>query len=50
MAQKLDEVKTEYSFFGESLDRLVDLRVRINKLYSEKFTKGNDLKAKHELE
>ena len=46
----LDKISTEYSFFGESLNRLVDLRVRIKKLYSEKFTKGNDLKAKHELE
>ena len=46
----LDKISTEYSFFGESLNRLVDLRVRIKKLYSEKFTKGNDLKAKEELE
>ena len=50
IGQELDEIKTQYSFFGESLNRLVDLRVRIKKLYSEKFTKGNDLKAKHELE
>ena len=50
IGQELDEIKTEYSFFGESLNRLVDLRVRINKLYSEKFTKGNDLKANKELE
>ena len=46
----LDKISTEYSYFGESLNRLVDLRVRIKKLYSEKFTKGNDLKAKEELE
>ena len=50
IGQELDEIKTQYSFFGESLNRLVDLRVRIKKLYSEKFTKGNDLKAKQELE
>ena len=50
IGQELDEIKTEYSFFGDSLNRLVDLRVRINKLYSEKFTKGNDLKANKELE
>jgi len=50
IAQSLDEIKNEYSFFGESLLRLVDLRVRINKFYSEKFTKGNDSKAKKELE
>ena len=50
IGQELDEIKNEYSFFGESLNRLVDLRVRINKLYSEKFTKGNDLKANKELE
>jgi hypothetical protein len=46
----LDKISTEYSFFGESLNRLIDLRVRIKKLYSEKFTKGNDLEAKQELE
>ena len=49
-AEILDKISTEYSFFGESINRLVDLRVRIKKLYSEKFTKGNDSKAKVELE
>ena len=49
-AETLDKISNEYSFFGDSLNKLVDLRVRIKKLYSEKFTKGNDSKAKKELE
>ena len=49
-AEILDKINKEYSFFGDSLNKLVDLRVKIKKLYSEKFTKGNDVKAKKELE
>ena len=46
----LEKTNSEYPFFGNSLNKLVDLRVRIKKLYSEKFTKGNSVKAKEELE
>ena len=46
----LEKIYSEYSFFGDSLNKLIDLRVKIKKLYSQKFTKGNDLKAKKELE
>ena len=46
----LEKIYSEYAFFGSSLNKLIDLRVKIKKLYSKKFTKGNDLKAKKELE
>ena len=46
----LEKIYSEYSFFGNSLKKLIDLRVKIKKLYSKTFTKGNDLKAKRELE
>ena len=49
-AEILDNTNNEYSFFGAAINKLVDLRIRINKLYSQKFTKGNDIKAKAELE
>ena len=50
IAKILEKTNSEYPFFGNSLNKLVDLRVRIKKLYSEKFTKGNSVKAKEELE
>jgi len=50
MIEILEKIYSEYSFFGNSLNKLIDLRVKIKKLYSKKFTKGNDLKAKRELE
>ena len=46
----IDKTNSEFLFFGNSLNQLIDLRVRIKKLYSEKFTKGNATKAKKELE
>jgi len=50
MTEILEKIDSEYPFFGASLNKLIDLRVKIKKLYSKKFTKGNDLKAKSELE
>ena len=50
IAEILEKVNSEFLFFGSSLKRLIDLRVEIKKLYSEKFTKGNASKAKEELE
>ena len=49
-AEILDATNYEFSFFGTALNKLIDLRIRIKKLYSQKFTKGNDVKAKRELE
>ena len=49
-AEILDKIISEFLFFSSSLDRLIDLRVRIKKLYAKKFTKGNSIKAKDELE
>jgi len=49
-AEILDKINSEFLFFSSSLDRLIDLRVRIKKLYAKKFTKGNSIKAKDELE
>ena len=46
----IEKINNEYEFFGNSLNKLIELRVKIRKLYSEKFTKGNDIKAKKELE
>ena len=50
IAEIIDKTNSEFLFFGNSLNQLIDLRVRIKKLYSEKFTKGNATKAKKELE
>jgi len=50
MSEILEKIDPEYPFFGISLNKLIDLRLKIKKLYSQKFTKGNDLKAKSELE
>ena len=50
ISEVLEKVSSEFLFFGNSLNKLVDLRVRIKKLYSKKFNKGNDNQAKIELE
>ena len=50
ISEDLEKVSSEFLFFGNSLNKLVDLRVRIKKLYSKKFNKGNDNQAKIELE
>jgi len=50
ISEILEKIDSEYFFFGNSLNQLIDLRVKIKKLYSKMFTKGNDLKAKRELE
>ena len=50
ISEILEKTNSEYSFFGNSLNKLIDLRVRIKKLYTQKFTKGNSVKAKEELE
>ena len=50
ISEVLEKVSSEFLFFGNSLNKLVDLRVRIKKLYSNKFNKGNDNQAKIELE
>jgi hypothetical protein len=49
-AEILEKTNSEFIFFGNSLDKLINLRVTIKKLYAQKFTKGNALKAKTELE
>ena len=49
-ANILDLTNSEYSFFGTSLNKLIDLRVKIKKLYAEEFTKGNEKEARKELE
>ena len=50
ISETLEKIYSEYSFFFFFFNKLIDLRVKIKKLYSQKFTKGNDLKAKKELE
>ena len=50
ISEELKNVKPQFSFFGNSLNKLVELRVRIRKLYSKKFNKGNDLITNKELE
>jgi hypothetical protein len=46
----LEEANEEFSFFGDAINRLVDLRVKIKKLYAKTFTKGDQIEAKEELE
>ena len=46
----MEKASNEFLFFGESLKKLVELRVRIKKLYSNKFNKGNDKKTNKELD
>ena len=50
IAEILEKTNSEFLFFGNSLNKLIDLRVRIKVLYSKKFTKGDSIKAKKELE
>ena len=50
ITEDLEKVTTEFSFFTDSLNKLVELRVKIKKLYSNKFNKGNDKEAYQELE
>ena len=49
-AEILEKTNSEFLFFGNSINKLVDLRVKIKELYAKKFTKGNEKKAKKELE
>jgi len=50
ISEELKNAKPQFSFFGNSLNKLVELRVKIRKLYSNKFNKGNDLITNRELE
>jgi hypothetical protein len=50
ISEELKGIKPQFSFFGNSLNKLVELRVRIRKLFSKKFNKGNDLITNKELE
>ena len=50
ISEELKNAKPQFSFFGNSLNKLVELRVTIRKLYSNKFNKGNDLLTNKELE
>ena len=46
----LQNVHPEFPFFTESLNKLVELRVKIKKLYSNKFNEGDIKEANKELE
>ena len=48
--EDIDKISSEYDFFGNSLNKLVDLRVKIRNLYSLRFNNGNEKKTKKELE
>ena len=48
--EPLEKISTEFNFFSNSLNKLVDLRVRIKKLYSLRFSDGDEKKANNELE
>ena len=50
ISEELNNIKPQFSIFGNSLNKLVELRVRIRKLYSNKFNKGNELITNKELE
>lgn len=50
MQEPLKHISTEFNFFKNSLNKLVDLRVRIKKLYSLRFSDGDEKKANYELE
>ena len=45
----LENVETEFPFFGESLKIIVELRRKIKKVYSEEFTNNDIKKASKEL-
>ena len=46
----LEDVHSEYPFFSTSNYNLYNLRMKIQQLYSDKFTGGNLKKGHHELE
>ena len=48
--EELDKNTSEFQIFQDSLDKLVDLRKGIKKLYSLRFTNGNEKEANKELE
>ena len=48
--EELEKNSSEFQFFRQSLNRLVDLRIRIKKLYSLRFNSGNEKEASKELE
>ena len=48
--EDLDKNSSEFQFFRDALNRLVDLRIRIKKLYSYRFNDGNEKEASKELD
>ena len=48
--EDIDKISSEYNFFGNSLSKLVDLRVKIRNLYSLRFNNGNEKVTKKELD
>ena len=46
----LESVSPEFPFFTESLNKLIELRIKIKKLYSNKFNNGDLKEASKELE
>ena len=50
ITENLESVTPEFPFFSESLNKLIDLRVKIKKLYSNKFNEGDIKEANKELE
>ena len=50
ISKELEKVSESFQIFNYSLKKLIELRIEIKKLYSQKFTKGKDDEAKIELE
>ena len=48
--EDLENNSSEFQFFREALNKLVDLRIRIKKLYSLRFNNGNEKEASKELD
>lgn len=48
--EKFDNITSEFPFFKDSLNKLINLRVQIRKLYSKSFNGGDEKKAKTELD
>ena len=48
--EDIDKISSEFHFFGNSLNKLVDLRVKIRNLYSLRFNNGNEKVTKKELD
>ena len=46
----LEDINSEYPFFSTSANNLFDLRMKAQKLYADKFYKGNIKKSSKELE